>query len=108
VLKNDSAVRGVQVLMMEKTVFEKCRIRPEKGRTIGVYEGLYFKDIFPEDELEKYLRKLEKIWNKSEKYNSEVDSTGDDLSLYTWVYTQKVPYFLGDNKNMEREINGKS
>lgn len=44
-----------------KIVFCKCRIEPEKSRTIGVYEALYFKDISPEDRFEEYLRELERI-----------------------------------------------
>ena len=36
----------------------------EIGETIGVYEGLYFKDIFSEEKLKEYIRELEKIWNK--------------------------------------------
>jgi len=41
------------------------------------------------------LRELEKIWNKNEKCNTKVDDTGDDFGDYIWVYTRKVPYFLG-------------
>jgi len=48
-------------MMRERLYYEKCRIESENDETIGVYEGLYFKDIFPEDGLKKYLRELEKI-----------------------------------------------
>ena len=41
-----------------KKVFEKCKIEPEKVETIGVYEALYFKGIYPEERLNEYLRKL--------------------------------------------------
>ncbi|MBU7029543.1 MAG: hypothetical protein HXS48_21605 [Theionarchaea archaeon] len=54
------------------------------------------------------MRELEKIWNKNEKCNTEIDSTEDDPSDYIRVYTEKVPYFLGDSKNMEREMKDKS
>jgi len=54
------------------------------------------------------LRELEEIWNKNEKCSTEVDSIGDDLSDYIWVYTRIVPYFLGDTKNMNKEMKDKS
>jgi len=54
------------------------------------------------------LRELEKIWNKNEKCNTEVDSTEDDFGDYTWVYTRKVPYLLGDNRNMNKEMKDKN
>jgi len=44
--------------------FEKCRLEPEKGETIGVYEVSYFKGIYPEERLKEYFEGLEKIRNK--------------------------------------------
>jgi len=39
-------------------IFKKCRIEPENDETMGVYEVSYFKDIFPEEKLKEYIRRL--------------------------------------------------
>ncbi|MBU7028172.1 MAG: hypothetical protein HXS48_14655 [Theionarchaea archaeon] len=36
------------------------------------------------------------------------DSTGDDFGDYIRIHTQKVPYLLGDNRNMNKEMKDKS
>jgi len=71
---------------------------------MGVYEGLYFKDIFSEEKLKGYIRELEKIWNKNGKYNTEVSSIVKECNRYSWFYTEKVPYFLKKNNGINEEI----
>ena len=63
--------------MGRKKLFEKCRLEPEKDQTIGVYEASYFKGIYPEEKLNEYLRKVEKIWNKKRVNNKDSDCTKD-------------------------------
>jgi len=88
----------------EEVIFRKCRIDDENDETIGVYERLYFKDIFPEEKLKEYLEELEKIWNKNGKYNTEVNSIVKECNKYSWFYTEKVPYFLKKNNETNKEI----
>ena len=88
----------------EEVIFRKCRIDDENDETIGVYERLYFKDIFPEEKLKEYLEELEKIWNKNGKYNTEVNSIVKECNKYSWFYTEKVPYFLKKNNGTNKKI----
>ena len=92
-------------------IFEKCRIEPESPGNMGEYDPSYFKEIFPEEKLEEYIRELEIIWNKK-RCNTEVDGKGKGDSVgydssdnnYEWFYTKRVPYSLEVNENMNREI----
>jgi hypothetical protein len=42
------------------------------------YERLFFKGIFPEDSLKKFIDELEIIWNKNETGNTGISCTVDE------------------------------
>jgi hypothetical protein len=82
-----------------RVIFEKCKIESENEGTMGDYEASYFKGIFPEEELKEYVHELENIWNKK-----TVDTTLSDCTQWdsSWFYTEKVPYFLEQNNQVEK------
>ena len=89
-------------------IFEKCRIEPENTETMEEYDASYFKEIFPEEQLEEYMRELEKIWNKNGECNTGIDCGNGDCddcdTDYTWFYMKKVPYFLEEDEKLNEEI----
>jgi len=90
-------IRELDPVDGRRVIFKECRIDPENSQTIGEYEALYFKHIFPEEKLKKYIKRLEKIQNKNTKNTMQLTFREKMDNEKNWFYTKKVLYFLMDN-----------